>query len=75
MERLTKRQLQLDTVEAYACICAYASCSCSCDACYCLCDLPYNPTVSDRNDAYNNNIEGAKRSINLNLGSTQNLRS
>ena len=61
MERLTKRRLQLDTVEAYACICAYATCSCSCDTCYCLCDLPYNPTVSVRNNAYNNNIEGAKK--------------
>ena len=75
MERLTKRRLQLDTVEAYARICAYASCSCGrCSTCYCLCQSPYNPSASDGADARNKITDGLYGSDNLHQGSTQSMQ-
>ena len=73
MERLTKRRLQLDTVEAYACICLYGVCSCMCAVCYCYCTGKYVKEL-DKNMQYNGATGEASNSVNYNNGLAQNLQ-
>ena len=73
MERLTKRRLQLDTVEAYACICLYGVCSCMCAVCYCYGTGKYVKEL-DKNMQYNGVTGEASNSVSYNNGLAQNLQ-
>lgn len=73
MNRLKKNRSRLDSVEAYACMCAYVACSCKCDGCYCVCQ-PYNPMETDAEKAFNRVDASFKNSANVNQGSTQNMQ-
>ena len=64
MKTLMKKRTHIDSIEAYAgCICAAATCTCGC-SCGCWC-TPYNPLVSDRDNAQTTAHNNYSYSVNL----------